>query len=105
MVLAGAVLPAQATGMVVPDAGFTACTVHAIVNLPCATQPQQLQTIRLSLVRSLMPMQCRTVTVRLRVGRYTLTPTRAAGALATLLFRHASRHAEPLQTCSPQSGW
>lgn len=104
-ILVGVALPARTSAMVLPDTLGVACEATTLVSMPCASHPAQLQTLRLALVKSLMPMDCQTVAVRLRVGRYAVTPTRLAGAVASVIFRRSSRNAQLQEACRPQSGW
>jgi hypothetical protein len=92
-VLLGTLVPVPARALVLPD---------TIVD---TTHAAQLQTVRLSLADALMPMQCRTVNVRFKLGRYGFTPDRVAGAVASLVIRKPSRNAELQQVCRRSSSF
>lgn len=104
VILAGAATPLDARAMLVPPPVAAGCSVRATIALPCGVHPTQLQTLRLSLV-TLAPMRCETVAVRLRIGRYLITPGRLAGAIASLLVRKSSAQAQRVRVCRMQSGW
>ncbi|MBV8636642.1 MAG: hypothetical protein JO322_01030 [Candidatus Eremiobacteraeota bacterium] len=101
-ILFTAAVPQPARALVVPDLTPSSCTGDptAVVQMPCAQQPVQIQTMRFSLMKSLVPMHCRPVGMRFDVGKFSFAPGRGAGLIASALFAR-SKHAHVENVCEP----
>lgn len=103
MLLAAAAVPQPARALVVPDTASDTCSTPdqtAIVRMPCAQRPAQIQTMRFTLMKSLVPMHCRAVGIRFHVAGLSVSPGRGAGLIASALFSR-SPHAQVERLCEP----
>lgn len=102
-----AAAPRPAAAIVLDDASAQqTCRAEpgSLVVMPCTQQPPQLQTLRTSLIRTLVPMNCRPTGVRFRIAGLPLAPGRAAGLIATAIFHAPTKTTHLEQMCQP-TGW
>lgn len=104
LMVAVAPLPAQAVVLTTSAPSVCAPDPNGIIDMGCTRTPSQLQTTRLTLIRSLMPMNCRTTGVRFQIGQLPFSPGKAAGLIATAIIRTPTKSVHIEQMCQP-SRW
>ena len=104
LALVAAIAPQPARAIltaVAPADGYCSVQSDAVVRMPCAQQTPQIQTVRLALLRTLVPMDCHPVGVHFELAGLPLAPGRAAGLIASAIFRAPTRTAQVEQMCQP----